>query len=59
VSERALSPTGSLRGVGTPYDVIALDTPNRANERLIAHLNVQVRFRLSHLLFSQLSYSFT
>lgn len=44
MSERALSPTGSLRGVrvGTPYDVIALDTRNRANERLIAHLNVQV-----------------
>ena len=27
---------------GAPYDVIALETRNRANERLIAHLNTQV-----------------
>ena len=27
---------------GRPYDVVALETRNRSNERLISHLNIQV-----------------
>ena len=28
---------------GRPYDVVALESRNRSNERLISHLNIQVR----------------
>ena len=28
---------------GRPYDVVALESRNRSNERLISHLNIQVQ----------------
>ena len=34
---------GRLLEGGRPYDVVALETRNRSNERLISHLNIQVR----------------
>ena len=33
--------TQMLEG-GRPYDVVALESRNRSNERLISHLNIQV-----------------
>lgn len=32
---------------GRPYDVVALETRNRSNERLISHLNIQVSISTS------------
>ena len=32
---------GLLEG-GRPFDVVALESRNRSNERLISHLNIQV-----------------
>jgi len=34
---------GRVLDGGRPYDVVALEARNRSNEKLISHLNIQVR----------------
>ncbi|XP_013412187.1 centrosomal protein of 135 kDa-like, partial [Lingula anatina] len=35
---------GRMLDGGRPYDVVALETRNRANERMISHLNIQIDY---------------
>ena len=38
---------------GRPFDVVALESRNRSNERLISHLNIQVCTHIIVAIFGQ------
>ena len=39
---------------GRPHDVVALESRNRANERLISHLNIQVSLHCLVILYHRM-----